>query len=96
MALVYEQRIRDEEDREYLLCYSLLMQPTTPGRVYGVAVEKTDAAGTKEADRLLGVSEYEEEARCFLDRLWRGAALPTELPALYDDFIGEREWWKIS
>lgn len=96
MAWIYEQRVRDEEDREYLLRYSLLMQPTAHGQVYGVAVEKTDAAGMKEAERLLGVSEYEEEARCFLNRLWRGAALPTELPALYDDFIGEREWLKIS
>ena len=33
-----------------------------------------------------------KETQYFLERLWCGAAMPAELNALYDDYIGEKEW----
>ena len=35
---------------------------------------------------------FKKETQYFLERLWCGAAMPAELNALYDDYIGEKEW----
>ena len=42
--------------------------------------------------RIAGISEEKKETQYFLERLWCGAAMPAELNALYDDYIGEKEW----
>ena len=91
-TLIYKKRLQDEMGREYILCYSLVIRAAEHGRVYGVEVEKTDEYGQQERELLYGVSERKEEAQYFLERLWRGSAVPTELDALYDDYIGEKEW----
>lgn len=94
-TLLYKKRLQDELGREYILCYSLVIRAAEHGRVYGVEVEKTDEYGRQERELIIGVSEQREDALYFLERLWRGAAMPTELDALYDDFIGEREWQEV-
>lgn len=94
-TLIYKKRVQDEMGREYILCYSLVIRAAEHGRVYGVEVEKTDECGRQERELISGVSERKEDAQYFLERLWRGAAMPTELDALYDDYIGEREWQEV-
>ena len=91
-TLLYKKRIRNEEGREYLLCYSLVVHAAEGRRIYGVEVEKTDRLGWQERELLYGISERKEEAQAFIGKLWKGSALPTEIAALYDDFIGEKEW----
>lgn len=76
---------------EYILKYSLLIRSGASGKVYGVEIERLDAAGICEIDTLQGVSEKRKEVEHFLSRLWKGGALPVELAALYDDFISEKE-----
>ena len=41
---------------------------------------------------IAGISEEKKETQYFLERLWCGVAMPAELNALYDDYIGEKEW----
>lgn len=94
-TLIYKKRVQDEMGREYILCYSLVIRAAEHGRVYGVEVEKTDEYGRQERELIYGVSEQKEDAQYFLERLWRGSAMPTELDALYDDYIGEKEWQDV-
>lgn len=94
-ALIYKKKLQDEMGREYILCYSLVIRAAEHGRIYGVEVEKTDEYGRQERELIAGVSEEKKEAQYFLEKLWRGAATPTELDALYDDYIGEREWQEV-
>lgn len=90
-TLICEKKLRDELHREYILKYSLLIRSGESGKFYGVEIERMDARGVRERDALQGVSEKRKEAERFISRLWRGNAFPTELAALYDDFVGERE-----
>lgn len=62
------------------------------GRIYGVEIEKTNEYGRQERALIAGISEEKKETQYFLERLWCGAAMPAELNALYDDYIGEKEW----
>ena len=94
-ALIYKKKLQDEMGREYILCYSLVIRAAEHGRIYGVEVEKTDEYGWQERELIAGVSEEKKEAQYFLEKLWRGAATPAELDALYDDYIGEREWQDV-
>lgn len=94
-TLIYKKRLQDEMGKEYILGYSLVICAAEHGRVYGVEVEKTDEYGRQERELITGVSEEKEEAQYFLERLWRGAAMPAELDALYDDYIGEKEWQDV-
>ena len=48
--------------------------------------------GRQERALIAGISEEKKETQYFLERLWCGAAMPAELNALYDDYIGEKEW----
>jgi hypothetical protein len=48
--------------------------------------------GRQERALIAGISEEKKETQYFLERLWCGVAMPAELNALYDDYIGEKEW----
>ena len=78
-TLIYKKRVQDETGREYILWYSL-------------EIEKTNEYGRQERALIAGISEEKKETQYFLERLWCGAAMPAELNALYDDYIGEKEW----
>lgn len=53
---------------------------------------KTNEYGRQERALIAGISEEKKETQYFLERLWCGVAMPAELNALYDDYIGEKEW----
>ncbi|MGN0135838.1 DUF6514 family protein [Anaerotignum sp.] len=89
--LIGEKKIRDGLCKEYILKYSLLIRSGESGKIYGVEIERMDACGICEKDTL-GVSEQKKEVERFISKLWKGNALPIELAALYDDFVGEKEW----
>nr|WP_294681071.1 DUF6514 family protein [uncultured Anaerotignum sp.] len=91
-AMLYKKKLQDEQGREYVLCYSLVIHATENGRVYGAEIEKTAESGQQERSLLCGVSESREETQRFIKNLWVGSALPSELDAIYDDFIGAKEW----
>lgn len=54
--------------------------------------KKQTEYGRQERALIAGISEEKKETQYFLERLWCGAAMPAELNALYDDYIGEKEW----
>ncbi len=89
--LFCEKQFLDENGREFRLAYWLVTRSVKRERTYGVAVEKTGAAGICECDTFCGLSQEREAVEEFLRRLCRGTALPTELAALCDDFISEQE-----
>lgn len=91
-TLIYKKRVQDETGREYILWYSLVIRVAEHGRIYGVETEKTNEYGRQERALIAGISEEKKETQYFLERLWCGAAMPAELNALYDDYIGEKEW----
>ena len=91
-TLIYKNRVQDETGREYILWYSLVIRVAEHGRIYGVEIEKTNEYGRQERALIAGISEEKKETQYFLERLWCGAAMPAELNALYDDYIGEKEW----
>ena len=74
--------------------YFLLIRSAEQGRIYGIAIRKTDAAGNMEKELVEGLYESRNEAERFLFRLAEGLALPVELVALCDDYISEREFGK--
>lgn len=91
-TVLYQKKLQDGCNRECTLCYSLVIHATESGKVYGAEIEKTDEIGQQESALIYGVSENKEDVQYFMRRLCLGSALPLELDALYDDFIGEKEW----
>ena len=91
--LFFEKQFLDENEteREFRLAYWFITRSAKRERTYGVAVEKTGAAGICEYDAFCGLSQEREDVEEFLRRLCKGAALPTELAALCDDFISAQE-----
>ncbi|MBQ8733662.1 MAG: hypothetical protein IJY76_04110 [Anaerotignum sp.] len=88
---LYTKSFTNEENAVNQLEYSLLVRSAEQGRIYGVAVQKTDSAGIQEEECVEGLCESREEAEDFLFRLAEGLALPVELMALCDDYIFEKE-----
>lgn len=88
---LYAKSFTNEENAVYQLEYGLLIRSAEQGRIYGVSVKKTDAAGKQEEESVEGLCESREEAEQFLFRLAEGLALPVELAALCDDYIFEKE-----
>ena len=68
------------------LCLALILL-TVP-----VSAALSGCHGRQERALIAGISEEKKETQYFLERLWCGAAMPAELNALYDDYIGEKEW----
>ena len=89
--LFFEKQFLDENGREFRLAYWLITRSAKRERTYGVAVEKTGAAGICEYDAFCGLSQEREDVEEFLWRLCKGTALPAELAALCDDFISAQE-----
>jgi len=75
----------------YQLQYSLLIQSTEQGSIYGIEIIRTDDTGIAETECAEGLCESREKTEQFLHRLAEGLALPTELLSLCDDFISEME-----
>lgn len=90
--LICQKRFLDEDKKEYSLNYALLIRSGEFGKVYGVEIELYDDETFVEKDLLQGLSEKREEVEKFIRILWTGTALPVELSALGDDFIGAKEW----
>lgn len=88
---LFTKSFTDEKNAVYQLEYALLIRSADGGKVYGIGIKKTDAAGNSESDQAEGLFENREEAEQFICRLAEGLALPVELAALCDDFISERE-----
>lgn len=89
--LFYEKEFLDEKGEKFRLAYWLLIHSAKRERAYGVAVEKSNAAGTCERDAFCGLSRERADVEKFLRKLCRTTALPVELAALCDDFISEQE-----
>ncbi len=89
--LFFEKQFLDENGREFRLAYWLITRSAKRERTYGVKKKKTGAAGICEYDAFCGLSQEREDVEEFLRRLCKGAALPTELAALCDDFISAQE-----
>lgn len=89
--LFFEKQFLDENGRVFRLAYWLITRSAKRERTYGVAVEKSSGAGICEWDAFCGLSQKREDVEEFLRRLCKGAALPTELAALCDDFISAQE-----
>ncbi|MBQ3567321.1 MAG: hypothetical protein IJA25_00125 [Anaerotignum sp.] len=88
---MYQKSFTDEEMSVCRLDYSLLIRSAEMGQIFGVSVQKTDAFGVMEEESVDGLFETCDEAERFLSVLAEGLALPTELTALCDDYISERE-----
>ena len=85
------KKVQDEQHSGLILKYFLLIHSGECGKVYGVEVEKMDDRGFCESNMIYGISEKRKDVEKFIDRLWKGNALPVELATLYDDFVSERE-----
>lgn len=88
---LYEKCFSDEQNTLYQLEYSLVVRSAEQGKVYGVAVQKTDHEGEKEEAFVEGLCEIREEAEAFLFRLAEGLVFPVTLTALCDDYIYAKE-----
>lgn len=91
---LYTKSFTDERNAVHQLEYFLLIRSAEQGRIYGIAIRKTDAAGNMEKELVEGLCESRDEAERFLFRLAEGLALPVELVALCDDYISERKFGK--
>ena len=92
--MLFQNNIVNEENMLFHLEYSLLIRSAEWGKSYGVEIVKSDARGIVESEFTEGISEDREQLELFLARLAKGVALPEELTALCDDYIGEKEQLK--
>ena len=87
---LYTKYFTTEEENVLQLDYFLVNRSVEQGQVYGVAVQKVNAAAVEEtAEEFL--TEDKGQAEKFLFRLAEGLATPMELSALCDDYISEKE-----
>ena len=91
---LYSKSFENDEQGTFHLSYFLLIRSAEQGKIYGIEITKTDAAGNMEKDAVEGLCESRDEAEGFLFRLAEGLALPVALAALCDDHISEREFGK--
>ena len=83
---LYHRSVETEETT-YQLEYSLLVHAVEQGKIYGVCIGKTDAAGNKEKDCVEGLSENFEKAEQLLKKLADGNVFPIHLAEVCDDFL---------
>ena len=87
---LYTKYFTTEEQNVLQLDYFLVNRSAEQGQVYGVAVQKRNAATVEEAAEEF-LTEDKGQAEKFLFKLAEGLVTPMELSALCDDYISEKE-----
>lgn len=91
-TLIYKKRVQDETGQRI---YPVVFSGDSCRRARADlwrGNRKNKRIRTAGRALIAGISEEKKETQYFLERLWCGAAMPAELNALYDDYIGEKEW----